>query len=89
MHIPSVAYIANVRLSMIAPVLAAPGEILVVVPSDRIRTIVVWNCTGTKELRSVAVSPGALYGMLLVLDADGVIDLQLLNQAALRAIVAA
>jgi len=71
------SYVATVLAPMIAPVLASVGQILVIWPEHPTHTITVWNQSGTRVVRHAHVTPGALYGQMLMLDADGIIDLRM------------
>ncbi len=63
-----------VRAPVIAPIVARPGELIVVWPGHPTHTLTVTDGSGTQIRRHKYVPDGALYGPLLILDADGVVS---------------
>jgi DNA mismatch repair protein MutH len=54
---------------MIAPIVARPGDLLVIRPAAE-DSLAVTDASGRTELRRVAIQPGRLYGDLLHLMLD-------------------
>lgn len=61
---------------MLAPIPAARGQLLVVWPGHPTHTLTVTDASGQHAIRWSYVAPGALWGPLLILDADGVLAYQ-------------
>ena len=61
--------VCRVLSPIIAPIVARPGELLVIRPAAE-DTIAVTDAVGTTVLRCAAVPPGRLYGDLLHLIID-------------------
>lgn len=59
---------------MLTPIAARAGHLLVVWPGHPTHTLTVTDASGRQIVRYTAVEPGALWGPLLILDADGVLE---------------
>jgi DNA mismatch repair protein MutH len=64
--------VCRVLSPIIAPIVARPGELLVIRPAAH-DSLAVTDATGTTELRRAAIPPGRLYGDLLHLMLDDAI----------------
>lgn len=61
--------VCRVLSPIIAPIVARPGELLVIRPAAE-DSLVVTNAAGEREIRRAAIPPGRLYGDLLHLMLD-------------------
>lgn len=64
----------RVRAPIIAPIQATAGAILSVWPGHPTHTLAVYDPAAKRVLRHRYVEDGALYGPLLILDADGLLE---------------
>jgi len=76
-HIPMMlnrpSFVMQVMLPMLAPIAASAGQRLVVWPGHPTHTVTVFGRDG-RLLRHRYVADGSLYGPLLILSADGVLE---------------
>lgn len=68
------AFVLRFLLPVIAPIAGAPGQLLVVSPGHPTHTLAVYSPVTRRVLRHRHVEDGALYGPLLILDADGAVE---------------
>lgn len=80
--LPAPSYFALVLMPMIAPIVASPSDIIVIWPNHPTHTLTVYARGRPDALRHGHVPPGALYGQILMLAADGVIDLRMRDGTA-------
>lgn len=67
-------FVFRVLSPMVAPIAARSGQLLVVTPGHPTHTLTVTTASGGRVVRHRYVEDGALYGPLLILDADGVLQ---------------
>lgn len=67
-------FFLRVVLPIVFPIVAQPGQLLGVQPGHPTHTVAVLDRTGRRVLRHRYVEDGALYGPILVLDADGALE---------------
>lgn len=88
MHLPDFIALYHVALPIAGPILALPGMILTVWPRSETHTLAVCRTApGFPVERHCHVSPGALYGIVMAWELDGVI-MPLSPASALRQHVA-
>lgn len=71
---PRPAFVLRFLLPVIAPIMGQPGQLLVVSPGHPTHTLAVYHPATRRVVRHRYVEDGALYGPLLILDADGAVE---------------
>lgn len=80
------SFVLRVLAPMLSPLAARAGQLLVITPGHPTHTVAVVTPDARRVVRHRFVEDGALYGPILCLDADGVVQFLTPRAVALRAL---
>lgn len=80
------SFVLRVLAPMLFPLAARAGQLLVITPGHPTHTVAVVTPDARRVVRHRFVEDGALYGPILCLDADGVVQFLTPRAVALRAL---